>query len=450
MAKHKAAPAPAAEEVDGEIEVGSLVVFQGYDEATPEEERVLEEGEVYTVVQLPEQDGDDMTGYILQAPNPEFNSKKKAHPENNPEFLEVEVFEEEIVLADAGEEEEAEEEAEEEEAPAPTKGKAKAAPAKAAPAEKASAKGKAAAAEKAPVKGKGKAEAAKPAKGKVAAKAEPEPEVTDELPDLENEDESVLALIDGAEDLVAVAQELESEVAGTEWRLGGILYHIKKDGGYQELDEKYKENGGWALFIQDYFNIDYRKAQYLLDIYVTFTQAGIENPGEVVARLGWTKASKITKPMALIGEGEIEGSVDDLIENAENNSVSDLSAIIKETFSIGGSSTPGEKKTRITLKYRYVEEEAKVVEATILAAAEKFGCKPEEALLQVLADWAGENSVKVAAAAKAPAKAAANTAEAKPAGKVGAKAAGKATAAPVAKAAPKAAGKPVAKASAKR
>lgn len=436
----KAKPAPVAEEQAGdEIQIGSIVEFLGYDDSVPEDERVLEQGEQYEVVGLPEVVDGEETGYILKLDNPDFNKKKKAHPETNPEFLEAEVFAEEVALVE-DEEEEQEEEQEEEAAPA-TKGKAKA------KAEEAPAKGKAKAkAEEAPAKGKGKAKAEEaPAKGKGKAATKPEPKADpageDELPDLENEDESVLAIVaEAGDNLIGAAQELESEVAANEYRLGGVLFHIKKDGDWKELDAKYQEKGGFQAFLQDYFNVDYRKAQYLIEIYVNFTQAGIADAAEVVARLGWTKAQKIAKPLLLE-----DMDVDALIEAADNNTVVDLTQVLKEDFHVGGTGgDKGEKKTRITLKFRYTEEQGKVVEDILDAAGEQFGTSGEEALFQILSEWAVTNNVDTAAEQEEEEE---QEEEVQPKGK--AKASAKPAAKPTAKASAKPAAKPAAKPTAK-
>lgn len=477
-AQAKAAPAPV-EEAASDIEVGSKVTFLGYPADTPETEMILEQGVAYPVVALPATemvDGVEMeTGYILSIPNPDFNPKKKVNAESNPEFLETEVFPEEIELAadeeggegvvdddpltyeelatytleelvefakenevklTAAQKKKAEvvldicakhfeltpAEAEPEPEPEPVKPAKAAAKAKADPAP---AKAKAATA-KAEAKPAGKAAAKAPAKVKAPAE-EVDP---DEVPDLDNEDAEVLALIEDAPDLVAVAQELESAVAISEYHLGGVLYHIKKEKVHLQknkkgklVDPEYGEPGGFKKFLMDNLNLDYRKATYLIDIYINFTLAGLENPSEVVGRIGWTKASKIAK---LVGT---EGAdVDGLLDAAEKNTVSDLSDIIKEQFTVGGGegATPGsagKKVTRITLRFRYVEEEANVIEDTLREASERFGVKPDEALYQIVTDWharemasggEGEEEETQAAPAKGG-KAAARAASAKPA-----------------------------------
>ena len=402
----KAAPAAA-----DEIVVGSQVKFLGYDESVPEEERILEAEQVYEVVGLPEvvkdeESGEDVeTGFVVKAPNPDFNPKKKVHPDTNPEFLETEVLEDEIELV-PGEPAAAAEPAAEAEAEAakPARGKGKA-----------GVKEQTAAADTKATKTAAK----KTAKAAPKEEADGEEAANDELPDLENEDESVLALIAESDDLIATAQELEANVATTEFQLGGILFHIKKAKSYLEVEggEAYDEAGGFQKFLLDFFNVDYRKAMYLIDIYTCFTLAGIENPSQVVAEIGWTKASKIAKH--LVGENaDVEG----LIALAQENTVADLSEAIKEQVEVGSSKNPGEKKTRLTLKFRYFEEEAAIVEDTLNAAKEQLGLKDTtEALLHILQEWAITNGGEAAETGKEEQAAPARKAPGKPATKAASK-----------------------------
>lgn len=384
------AAAPETEEVS--LEVGQQAKFLGYDENTPEEERVLTEGETYEIVGFTEADGDDPGGDpIVKAPNPDFDKKKKEHPENNPKFIEVQVFAEELEV-------EAEAEAEPEEAAAPA---AKKAPAKSAPAKAASAKSAPA---KAAPAGKKVAAAKKTAK---AEEPEAEPVDPDFVPDLESEDAEVLALVQGSEDLIVTAQELDANVATSEYQLGGVLYHIKKDKLFKDLAPEYAEKGGWEKFLTDYFNIEYRKAQWLLEIYVHFNQAGVADAAAKVAQIGWTKAKTIAKELTKEG-----ANVDDLLSLAAENTVQDLVTAIRDSEHVGG--TAGEKKKRLTLKFRYLEADAATVEQGLEAIKEQVGLKDiGEALLHVVTEWIAEHG-GTATKASAPAqKAAAKSAPAK-------------------------------------
>lgn len=395
-AKPAAAPAPApqVEETGVELEVGQSVKFLGYDENTPDEDRLLEADGVYTIVGFTEAEGEDPGGDpIVQIDNPNFDKKKKEHPETNPKVIEVQVFANELEVV-AEEEVEAEPEA----APAPAakkSAKAAAAPAKTAAKEATKPAGK---------------KVAAPAK-KVAKKEEPvEPVDPDAVPDLETEDADVLALVQSSEDLIATAQELDQSVATSEYQLGGVLYHIKKDKLHHALtDDKgnvlteYAEKGGWEKFVQDYFNMEYRKAQWLVEIYVHFSLAGVTDAAAQVAAMGWTKAKTIAKELTKEG-----ANVDDLLTLASENTVADLSEAIKSSEHVGG--TKGEKVKRVTLKFRYLEAEGSTVNGILEAAKDALGLKDiGEALMKIVTDWASEHAPATKTAAPAQ-RAAAKTA----------------------------------------
>ncbi len=384
-AKKVAAPAPAPEPADEvAVDVGTKIKFLGYGADVPPEQQFLVADEVYEVAGITEAEGDDPGGdpYVMIA-NPDFNAKKK-ESDDNPKELAVSVLPDEYEVA--GDEEE---EAEEVAAPAPAAKKTAAKAAAPAPAAKTATK----------------------AVGKAKAAPAPEPEAeaeeaedADALPDLEGEDEEVLALVNGERDLVEVAQELETAAAVSEYRLGGILYHIKKDKSYVQYGDAeqgvdYSEKGGFATFLKDYFNVEYRKAMYLIDIYVAFTLAGIEAPAEKVAAMGWAKASKIARPM--MAEG---AKVEDLVELAETNTLADLSTAIKEQVNVGGTgSTGGNKVTRTTLKFRLLEQEGATAVGILDAVKEAQSLKDiGEALMFILNDWASTNAPQ-AAAKSAPA-----------------------------------------------
>lgn len=424
------------------IPVGGWARFLGYPKNTPKEEQILVAGESYEVIEEPgfeEIDGkEEETGYILRLPNPDFDDSKK-ESDDNPAFLETEVFPDEVeegeapaeddpvtyaelagysleelidfakandvkltaaqkkkpelALAAIAKEFELEpEEAEEPETP-PAKPETAAAKKKR---EAAEAAAKAAAdkpAGKGATKPAGKAEAKPSTKGKGDDQGEEhEEQDPDFVPDLEGEDEEVLALVEGDVNLIDVARDLESQASISEYRLGGVLYHIKKEKLHLATDKKgkllepeYGEAGGFKKFLMDNFNIDYRKAAYLIDIYINFTLAGIESPAEVIGNIGWTKASKISK-LVSAEDADVAG----LIEAAEKNTVQDLSEILKEQFSPDGGSSSGSdagaKKTRVTLKFRYLEEEGNTIEDALKELSELWNVKPEEALLQAVID----------------------------------------------------------------
>ena len=403
--------------------VGGTVKFLGYQDDVPADEQVLEEGKVYTVVEVNPED----KSLVLETENPDFNPKKK-ESESNPQTLMVDVFEDEVEEVEDESEEEADED-EAEEAPkakaAPAKAKAKA---KAAPVEeeaeeeeeeeeeeeapKAKAKAKPAAKAKTAAKPAAKAaDKAKPAaKAKVAAKkAAPsskaeKPEEVEQYPALESEDEEITALVEGAESVLELAEELVEEGAELDYKLGGVLYHVRLSKEYQSLDARYAENGGFGLYVKERLNVEYRKAMYLIDIYYKFNLFGID--AEKVKEIGWTKASKIAAVMS-------EDNAEELVELAEKSTVADLQDTIKEDYvEKGGSKTAGEKKKRVTFKFRLFEDQASLVTEVLNTVAKDMGVKDLSAAFEhIVAEWAAENlNLKPAAKAKTAAKPAAKAA----------------------------------------
>ena len=423
---------------------GDQVTFKGYADDVPEDEQLLTEGESYEVVDVNDEEG----SVVLQLDNPDFNPKKK-ESDDNPRLIQVDAFFDEVEITTEDEPEE--------EAPAKTKGKAaaaKAAPAKAAPkgkakaeeeeqdeeqdeepeAEAPKAKGKAApakaAAKAAPAKAapaKGKAKADPKAKAKAKAKAKPakeEKEEVDEseaLPALENEDEEIVELVNEADDLVALAQELTEDSAALDYKLGGVLYHTRLGKAYQEVDKRYAAKGGWQLFIDEQLpGLGYRKAMHLIDIYYKFNLFGID--AAKVAELGWTKCSKIAQVMT-------EENAEELVELAAESSVADLSATIQESYKeVGGEK--GEKRKKIVFKFRLWDDQAEGVKQVLAHVCTAMGFKDEsDAFEHVLMEWAAEHDVEVAEPkAKEKAKTSAKAAPAKTEAKAAPKAAAKARA----------------------
>lgn len=377
--KAKAAPV-AAPAIPDAPAVGVMVEFLGYPEETPMEDRLVPDGTRAPIVEILPAEGDNPEGYVIRFENPNFDASVAENPETNPPFIETELYDGEFQISEDQTPLDAEAPPVETPAAAPIKnGRAK-------------------------------------AKTEVAVQPAEAPP-SDELPELAQEDADVVALVEGAANvdggLIGVAQTLEDEIESKNFQLGGILYHIKRDGGYKELDDKaYADKGGFELFVQTYFKFGYRKAMNLIDIYVAFNQLNIENAAQVVAEIGWTKASKLAAAMD-------DENANDLIELARNNTVEGLSEAIKaQNVNVGG--TPGESKRRVTIKLRFWEDEGQDIEATLNEVKEQNSLKTiEDAFAFVV------NEFKLAQGGDAPAETAPKQAAAT----------GRAAAAPAAKAA---------------
>ena len=404
--KAKAKPKKAA------FKKGQEVVFTGFtaesEEEYPDNAELMEQDEVYEIASLQESD-DNETAYLLRAENPDFDEDKR-ETKANPSHILVDVFADEISGdvpeseeeedeeeedegdEDEGEEEEEEDEDEEEEEE---------------PASRSKKKGK----KKAVSKKKGKKKASskkktkkKSSKKKLATRAddEEEEEVDPDLKDMiilteEEEDQEILDLVNAADDVVELAQEYAEEAMATDYKLGGILYHVKISKAYKDVNKgAYAGKGGWADFVSNELNLEYRKAQYLVDIYAKFNKYGIG--GDKVAELGWTKAAQVSRVMSA-------ENAEELVELAESSSVEDLKDTVRETYAVKGA-TPGERVKRITLKYRLAEDAGQIIAEYMNAAAESLGLdNPSEVFQHVVTEWAEEHlDVKDTRSAKRRAK----------------------------------------------
>jgi hypothetical protein len=143
----------------------------------------------------------------------------------------------------------------------------------------------------------------------------------------------------------------------------------------------------------------------LIDIYVGFNQLNIADAGAVVAEIGWAKAAKLTT--AMTGD-----NAEEMIELARSNTVKGLDEAIKSArVPVGDDSR--EKRTKVTLKLRYWEDEGNDIAAFLNETKDAQGLKTvEEAFAYVVAEYrmsigteAPVESAPVQQAAAAPARA---------------------------------------------
>ena len=367
--------------------IGDNVTFKGYSDDVPEAEQMLTAGTTYEVVDV----NADEESLGVQIDNPDFNPKKK-ESDANQKLLVVDVFFDEV---------DAVEQAAEAAPAARTRPTAKAKAAEEAPVAKGKAKAAPAAKGKAAPAAKGKAVA----KPKAAKEAPAEVDESEALPALEEEDADIVELITDA-DLVELASEMVNDAEVLNYKLGGILYHLRLGKSYQEVDKKYAVKGGWQLFIEEQIpGLGYRKAMNLIDIYYEVNLHGID-PAKV-QQIGWAKMAKIAQVMTA-------ENAEELVELAETSTVAVLTDTIKESYKeVGG--TAGEKRKKIMFKFRLWEDQATGVDEIIKATQESMGFKdPSDAFEHIVMEWAAEHPLEPKnAAAKAPAKATAAPAAAK-------------------------------------
>lgn len=367
-----------------DIVKGSTVKFVGFTEGEdpPDNAELLEAGTEYRVADaLPPEDAGDEWTYELEVENPDFDDSKRA-TKTNPRTLTVAVFPEEVEALEAEAEDEAEDEEVEEQQTAAPKTTKKRASKKKAATKKTVTKKKVASKKKAATK-------------KAAAPVEVDeeggiydPHTDPELKDMiilsdDEEDQEILTLVNEADDIVELAREQADEAAMSDYRLGGVLYHIKLQKSYKEVNGgEYAVKKGWESFLNKEIGIEYRKGQYLIDIYCKFNKFGIGH--EAFATLGWTKASQISRVMT-------EDNAEDLVALAEDSTVSELKESISESYSHVGA-TKGTPVKKVTFKFRLVEDSGVTVRALLEQAMQSLGYENEsEAFEHVITEWAQDH-----------------------------------------------------------
>lgn len=410
-AAKKATATAAPVEVRSAFSPGDTVVFNGYDDSVPEAERVLVEGQSYVVVDVKDEEG--VLG--LEAPNPDFNPKARESDRNRPTII-VEAYDDEVSMAEdsdddettdidettAGgdDEEEVVEEDVIEEAPAApaktsktraaTKTVTTAKPATPAKTTKAASTTKAATTKAAPAaKAPATTKPAPAAKGKAAvskavSKAVAKPEPADEFGALEHEDEEVLAMVTGAENLLDLAKEVANESVVAEWTLAGVLFHVRLTGEYKNLKPEYADDKGFATYVQNELGIQYRKAMYLVSIYHRFNQYGLG--ADYLQAVGWSKCALIARVMK-------EDNVEALSTLAETSTVVDLKEAIKEGYT-STSPTDGRstKEKAVRFSFKLYAAAATAVQEIFQRHAQRLGTKNmDQVFEQIVTEWAVEH-----------------------------------------------------------
>lgn len=197
----------------------------------------------------------------------------------------------------------------------------------------------------------------------------------------DEEDQDILALVAEADDLIDLAQQEISDASLTEFRLGGVIYHVKRSRVWKDVEGgKYNRAKGWADFISDVLGMEYRKAMYLIDIYTKFSKYGIS--ASEAAKMGWTKASVISSAMNA-------ENAQALVDAAEEQTVTVLKETVKEMRATGNR----EVSTRVTFKFRLEQDAAVAVQEVLEMAKSALGTDRDDAQLfeHIVMEWGAEH-----------------------------------------------------------
>ena len=222
-------------------------------------------------------------------------------------------------------------------------------------------------------------------KKKAVAKVETpeEPDVASNIVD--GEDQDIVALVEDSDDICALAKECLEDSAMMEWRLGGVLHHVRESKAYEALSDSYVGKGGFERYCVNDLGVHYRKARYLINIYVEFTNAGIG--ANELARIGWTKARNLVKVID-------EENAQELLTLAENNTVDSLIdeiKIMEEDADPNATAPAKETVKKMSMKFNYYEDQASFIASSLAQIMEQEGLDTEaEALYSALTRYMTE------------------------------------------------------------
>lgn len=189
---------------------------------------------------------------------------------------------------------------------------------------------------------------------------------------------------DRAASLIA-AKSLVNRVDETYYTLGGVLSYIKDTGVYKSLGFDGKR--GFADYVKAELGIDYRKAQYLIAVFDTVQEAGLNESR--LSEIGWSKAIQIMR-VGDVSMDRLGEDFDGLIEFAKANSRDDLITHIKTTYEGIATRAPstGEGTKVNTLTFKASAEEAEQMERALANAKRLAGSDDANAALRyILNDW---------------------------------------------------------------
>jgi hypothetical protein len=136
------------------------------------------------------------------------------------------------------------------------------------------------------------------------------------------------------------------------------------------------------MFVDEQIGLDYRKAQYLIDIYAKFTRFGVG--GDVAARLGWSKASRISGVMN-------QDNADELVTIADDSSFRDLEDTVKE-FKTTKGAEKGVRIKKLGFRFRIAEEGGVILNDYLEQARTELGLDSlDDTFQHIITEWSQEH-----------------------------------------------------------
>lgn len=193
--------------------------------------------------------------------------------------------------------------------------------------------------------------------------------------------------------------ELSSQQGFLEFRLGGCLAMVQSK-------QWFGDHANFKAFIEAETDLDYRKAMYLISIYVGIIEANI--PWEKVSGVGWTKLKDLVSILT-------QDNVDEWVTKAKNSNYHTLVAEIaayKKSLNGDATQAPAPVDSVVsTLTFKVHDDQKDVINAALEKAMKAGSTDVKTVALEYMAHDYLASSGNKAMATQAP-KAAPITAEA--------------------------------------
>jgi hypothetical protein len=200
--------------------------------------------------------------------------------------------------------------------------------------------------------------------------------VSDEESDLRVLDSERVSAILSEQDALDAAKALVTQVEETYFTLGGVLAHIYYEGIFKSVG--YTGKRGFAEYVEKELGVQYRKAMYLIDIYVHFRKLGVDE--RRLTEIGWSKAKELTKYAT-------PENFDELIELAGTKTREELVEHLRETM-VDAEGVNPDRVRRLTLKFQLFQDQGETVTRALDEAKQRVGNdSPEQALEYICAEW---------------------------------------------------------------
>lgn len=162
------------------------------------------------------------------------------------------------------------------------------------------------------------------------------------------------------EGAISLAHVLIDRGEQSAFELGGVLSVIQAEGWWQESHESFKD------FIEAEMGMKYRKAMYLIEIYMALVNSGVQW-GQVKS-IGWTK-------LRLLASTITPDNVATYVKMASEMTVIQLEEYLKslaqENIEDGAPET--EKSTLSSMTFKVHSDQKELIRAALDKAKEEFG-----------------------------------------------------------------------------